>query len=941
MRYQPAHAAKSGSVPFMLRGPKSVRTVLSTVVAGAIAFAPAVLITSPAQAAAAMGDADFSPATYTVNEGESVTLNLDWDTVNAGATPASNLTWITVDGSAKAASGDYTAVTAGTVTFDSGTKKAKLIVDTKTDALDEADETFKVRVLDGATTIDEATVTIKDTSAGPTYTMTADKVNVNEKTDTTVKVTLKLTTASDNAVQIPVSTSDVTAKQGSDYTKVAKTVAFSAGDTEESFDVTLTDDDVYEGAQTFTINAASDPTVTGVATPITITITDDETVPTVSLDGDATALEGADLKFPVKLSGKSEAPVTVKYDTSDLTADTVGAGHGVAVADKDYTKVTGGTVTITSGTTANAIVKTSPDALDERTEDLRVTLSAPSGATLGSAKTATGSISDTGSTPPSVTLTGSPVEEGSSGAATKKTFVVKLSKESGIKQVVHYDVSTKSAAGDASDQDVTATMGDLTFNPGELEKTFTVDVIGDKIDESNEKFYIKLSAALGSDSTVTGGDIKENTVTITDDDDAPTYTVNDIDMTEGDQASVALYTIKLSNPTDTKLTFDITKNVGGKDTAESAVPGSQAGTSDFALPVATATIEAGQTEGYAFVLVNGDDVFESTEKATFTITPKDAGSIAALTTKTATASLTLKDDDTAPQLAVVPVTGNEGETVDVMGVVTGQAQAATSFFLTLTGGTATPVSDYDGPGAVSVPVGAGAASGLSYKIASVKLVDDTTPETAETIQVTGVGVGTVKGGTITIAESDGGKPTPVTLKSSASYRLGVGPITLSGTAAVGANLTLWGKPVGAPEDKAYEELGTTTANSKGGYIFKPEFTTTGWWFKVTDGENASPAIKVNLKEDPDLYLRSSSKGAATVSVYGDPRVPGLSVRVLRNTGSGWVTAGSGKLDENGKYVRTFTGLRSGSSVSYKALIFGDSDVGLLTNYSNVASVTIR
>ena len=32
MRYSPAHAAKSGSVPFMLRGPKPVRAVLSAAI---------------------------------------------------------------------------------------------------------------------------------------------------------------------------------------------------------------------------------------------------------------------------------------------------------------------------------------------------------------------------------------------------------------------------------------------------------------------------------------------------------------------------------------------------------------------------------------------------------------------------------------------------------------------------------------------------------------------------------------------------------------------------------------------------------------------------------------------------------------------------------------------------------------------------------------------
>ena len=116
--------------------------------------------------------------------------------------------------------------------------------------------------------------------------------------------------------------------------------------------------------------------------------------PTVSIANAAVA-EGnsgsTNAGFTVSLSQASTSPVTVKYATA----------NGTATAGSDYT-ANSGTLTFAAGVTSQTLnVAVTGDTTVEPTETFTVTLSTPSGATLGTA-TATGTITndDTTSTLP-------------------------------------------------------------------------------------------------------------------------------------------------------------------------------------------------------------------------------------------------------------------------------------------------------------------------------------------------------------------------------------------------------------------------------------------------------------------------------------------------------------------------------------------------------------
>ena len=169
----------------------------------------------------------------------------------------------------------------------------------------------------------------------------------------------------------------------------------------------------------------------------TVTLTDDDAAPTVSIDSPSVN-EGdsgsKDLTFTVWLSPASGKEVTVDY------AD---ARTGTATSGTDYTAITSGTLTFPEGTTRREItVSVTGDVLDEVDETVVVTLSNAGNATIGTA-TGTGTITDDDSV--LVSIDSPSVTEGDSGS-TSLTFTVTLSAASGQQVTVAYaDAGTGTA----------------------------------------------------------------------------------------------------------------------------------------------------------------------------------------------------------------------------------------------------------------------------------------------------------------------------------------------------------------------------------------------------------------------------------------------------------------------------------------------------------------
>ncbi|MHA2282671.1 MAG: Calx-beta domain-containing protein, partial [Promethearchaeota archaeon] len=129
------------------------------------------------------------------------------------------------------------------------------------------------------------------------------------------------------------------------------TFTIPADSTSGTFVVNITDDALSEASESFKVLTVSDGLGVG-------TITDNDGVPSLSID-DVSTDEGADsLTFTVSLSAISGQDVNLDYNTTD----------GSAIAPDDYT-ATSATLTIPAGSPSGTIAVTIvDDALSESAE---------------------------------------------------------------------------------------------------------------------------------------------------------------------------------------------------------------------------------------------------------------------------------------------------------------------------------------------------------------------------------------------------------------------------------------------------------------------------------------------------------------------------------------------------------------------------------------------
>jgi hypothetical protein len=420
MRNSDAHAAKSGLVPFPLRGPKSVRIALTAAVAGAIGLVPAVALTSPAGAAGganangAVAQATPTPSTSSsaptlpvltltqtatdgnYTEGDDATytvtaagafdspITVHWDVVSASPlTP----------GHDQATPGqDFIYVANRTLTITpGGTNTATITIPLAADGLDENSEDYAVQLSapNGATlNPDQPKIvsTIVDADSAPVLSVAPDTVTEGNTGKTTATFTAMLNPASGRTVtvhwatQAPASPTGATATAGVDYVAKSGTLTFGPGATTQTFSVDIIGDTIAEGDEEFDIaftnsGGASLPDVN----PVPVMITDDDAAPTVSFAGDVSMAEG-NVTAPVTLQLKLSNPSSQDLHF-DITDDSSPGGAGIASdtyspgtpGSGDYTLLTPA-VTIPAGqTTGYVVLLVNGDGMYESDETATIT----------------------------------------------------------------------------------------------------------------------------------------------------------------------------------------------------------------------------------------------------------------------------------------------------------------------------------------------------------------------------------------------------------------------------------------------------------------------------------------------------------------------------------------------------------------------------------------
>ena len=279
------------------------------------------------------------------------------------------------------------------MTFAAGATSASFTIAALDDDLDEDTETFTVVLSgpSGATIADGMAVgTIRDSDGAPTLSFEAAALS-GEEDSGGIGGAVVLNRASGLEVRVSVGAvvPSGTATLGRDYT-VAETLVFAAGETRKTFAVTVVDDVLNEGDETFSVelHSARNALISSSAGTATGTIMDDDPLPSLSIANarvEETPHGARRMVFAVRMSATSGRAVTVNYATSP----------GTAVAGADY-RSQSGTLTFLAGSQSNRediSIEIFDDELYEGEEAFTVVLSGPSNATLGTA-TGTGTIED-------------------------------------------------------------------------------------------------------------------------------------------------------------------------------------------------------------------------------------------------------------------------------------------------------------------------------------------------------------------------------------------------------------------------------------------------------------------------------------------------------------------------------------------------------------------
>ncbi|MGP8305081.1 Calx-beta domain-containing protein [Vibrio sp. YIC-376] len=716
----------------------------------------------------------------------------------------------------------------GMVTVPAGMTEFDVRIASVQDEVYEGAEDFSVTVtgIGAVQGSDTGLATIVDDGSGPGPDPDDDRPSVSI-TDAgiinegdTATFTVSLSNASEAAVQVQLTlnldeteagdlgTLEYNTGSGWVSVPVDGMVTVPAGMTEFDVRIASVQDEVYEGAEDFSVTVTGIGAVQGSDTGLATIVDDgsgpgpdpDDDRPSVSITDAGIINEGDTATFTVSLSNASEAAVQVQLT---LNPDETEAGD---LGTLEYNTGSGwvsvpvnGMVTVPAGMTEFDVrIASVQDEVYEGAEDFSVTVTGI-GAVQGS-DTGLATIVDDGSGPgpdpdddrPSVYIVEDSVGVNEGNDA---VYTVKLSAAADIDVTVRLNTSTDGSNTAEADDigSFVVTLADgvtvVTVNPdgtytipaGLTELKVTVPTTDDAVYEGDETFTVAVqgdSGVLGSDSALgiiyDGG----NGPGPDPDDDRPNVYIveNSVGVNEG---SDAVYTVKLTAAADIDVTVRLNTSTGGANTAEPDDIGSIKVTLADGVTVVNAngdgtyTIPAGQTELKLTVPTTDDDIYEGDE--TFTVAVQGATGV--LGTDTALGIIYdggngpgPDPDDDRPRVSISDAgTINEGETATFTVSLSNASEAAVQVKLTLNpdeteAGDLGTLEYNTGSGWVSVPVDGMVTvpAGMTEFDVRIASIQDEVYEGAEDFSVTVTGVGVVQGsdtGLATIVD-DGSGPGP-------------------------------------------------------------------------------------------------------------------------------------------------------------------------------------
>ena len=280
---------------------------------------------------------------------------------------------------------------------------------------------------------------------------------------------------------------------------------------------------------------------------------------------------------------------------------------------------------------------------------------------------------------PSISITNVSVTEGNSGQ-NQMLFALQVKGAWNKNMKVDYQTVDGSAV-QSSDYDYK--QGTVSFAGGKRQRV-AVWANGDSVQENNETFTVALSNSVGGAVIKPGGGLG----TITNDDQLPDLSVDDVIVGEGDTGTTpATFKFTLSNASTADVSFDY-----------ATADGSATAPVDYTASAGTLTFAPGQLTKTVAVPVVSDMTNESDEN--FSVNLSGASGVAL---PAASPTVTIIDDESAPAVSVSDATVTEGDS--------GTVSASFDVVLSHAAGTAATVAYATSDGSATAPADYQSAAG--------------------------------------------------------------------------------------------------------------------------------------------------------------------------------------------------------------------------------------
>ncbi|WP_462318277.1 Calx-beta domain-containing protein, partial [Marinilabilia sp.] len=617
-----------------------------------------------------------SPTSFSENESTTITAEL--------SNPAkANISVTLQTTNISAESGDY-ALGSSTITIIGGELSGTTTLSGVSDNIYEGNETLDIALLEvsgGSASIgtpSSVSLTITDLQSPPTVTLSANPTTIGE--DGISTITAQADVASEQAISVTLLVNDESTEP-EDYNITSLSISIPNLSSEGSTTLEGVPDEIYEGDETVSISideVSGASAQAGTPQSVTITISDDQSAPTVTLSASPLSInEGENSTLTATLNTAASEDVTITLMVTNIDTDA-----------NDYSLSSTSIIVPGGNLSGTVTLSTSSDGLFEGDESLEISISEVSG---GSASTGTpASVSLTiadNETAPVVSLSATPLSLDEGGNAT-----ITATLNTATNQDVNITLNIQNQT--AGSEDYVLSSENITIPSGNLSASVNLEAVDDAVFENNESLIIEITDVTGGSATEDG----DQTVSITllDNESAPLVSLSASPINIQEDGSSTL-TATLSTATYETITITVSPTTGGIENA------------DYTLSSNTISIPAGELSGTLTVQGIADNIFEGNETFDFEITTVSGGGGTEDGNQLAT--IILNDDELPPvvSLSASPISIAEDGSSTLTVSLSNPTYENVLVNLSITGGSAT-TNDYNlSSGSVIIPAGSESA----------------------------------------------------------------------------------------------------------------------------------------------------------------------------------------------------------------------------------------